>query len=61
MCDAIGGTVKQLDASRSLKAISERHIVTPYQRYDYDWAKNKMAVTRFLYVEKEAVDLLKSG
>ena len=61
MCDAIGGTVKQLAASHSLKATSEGHIVTPFERYDYDWAKNKMAVTSILYVEKEAVDLLKSG
>ena len=58
---AIGGTVKQLAAFHSLKATSEGHIVTPFEFYDYDWAKNKVAVIRFLYVEKESEDLLKPG
>ena len=48
LCDAIGGTVKQLAASHSLKATFEGHIVTPFKLYYYDWAKNKIAVIRFL-------------
>ena len=35
--------------------------MTQFEFYDYDWAKNKIAVIRFLFVEKEAVDLLKPG
>ena len=61
LCDAIGGTVKQLAASHSLKATSEGHIVTPFEFHDYDWTKNNIAVIRFLYVEKDAADLLKPG
>ena len=52
--------MKQLAASHSLKATFEGHIRTPFELYDYDWAKNKIVVIRFLYVEKETVDL-KSG
>ena len=55
LCDAIGGTLKQLVASHSLKGTSERHILTPLELYD--WAKNKIAVIRFICLEKEAVDL----
>ena len=61
LCDAIGDTVKQLAASHTLKATSEGHIMTPFEFFYYDWAKNKIAVIRFLYVDKEAVDLLKPG
>ena len=35
--------------------------MTQFEFYDYDWAKDKIAVIRFLYVEKEAVDFLKPG
>lgn len=56
-CDGIGGTVKRLAASHSLKATSDSHILTPMDLFN--WSTRNVPGIKFLYVTKDSVDQIK--